>query len=89
MALWRNLSDNTSDWECSYLQKYSKEVQEVRQKNQEEIRKLRQQCEDKDEKIKTLNHKLQQDADEKWVIVTWQSKNQQKKTKADVMGKYG
>ena len=50
---------------CSYLQKYSKEVQEVKQKNQEEIRKLRQQCEDKDDKIKTLNHKLMQDAQEK------------------------
>ena len=79
MSLWRNFFDRGSDWECSYFQKYSKEVQEVKQKNQEEIRKLRQQCEDKDDKIKTLNHKLQQDADEKWVIVTCHSQNQQNK----------
>ena len=47
------------------LQKYSKDVQEVKKENQEEIRKLRQQCEDKDDKIKTLNHKLVQEAQDK------------------------
>ena len=46
-------------------QKYSKDVQEVKKENQEEIRKLRQQCEDKDDKIKTLNHKLVQEAQDK------------------------
>ncbi|XP_078381273.1 uncharacterized protein LOC144664036 isoform X2 [Oculina patagonica] len=51
-------------------EKYSKEVQEVKQKNQEEIRKLRQTCEDKDDKIKTLNHKLLQDAQEKSNVVS-------------------
>ena len=46
-------------------QKCSKELQDLKQKNAEEIRKLRQQCEDKEDKIKTLTKKLQQDADDK------------------------
>lgn len=71
MRAQSNATEKSSDevFCCSFLQKYSKEVQEVKQKNQEEIRKLRQTCEDKDDKIKTLNHKLLQDAQEKWVDV--------------------
>lgn len=46
-------------------EKYAKELQELKQRNSEEIRKLRQQCEDKEDKLKMLNKRLLQDADDK------------------------
>ena len=48
-----------------FQQKYSKELQDLKQEYLEETRKLRQECEDKDDKLKILSKNLLQNKEDK------------------------